>query len=86
MESTLQGVPRRNGDGSPRAAEIERGADVNGTDYDGVTALHIACWLGNVEIFELLLARGANASQADNHGATAFHFAPGARLLRGVGI
>jgi ankyrin repeat protein len=46
--------------GHARAAELmlSLGFDEAGPGVDGGTALHAACWVGNVRMVELLLARG----------------------------
>ncbi len=55
---------------------LECGADVNGTDDGGATALHRAAQSDRVEVVRLLLASGADPSLRErNHNATAFGFA-----------
>lgn len=47
---------------------IERGADVNATDYRGFTALHYACMLRDNEAIEALLSAGAVTDSQDIFG------------------
>jgi ankyrin repeat protein len=39
---------------------LDRGADVNATDYTGWTPLHAAIYGGHAEVVQLLLERGAH--------------------------
>ncbi|XP_053117143.1 protein phosphatase 1 regulatory subunit 12C isoform X2 [Hemicordylus capensis] len=48
---------------------------VNGTNADGISALHQACIDENMEVVEFLLANGADVNQADNEGWTPLHVA-----------
>lgn len=45
-----------------------RSLDVNGQDYDGRTALHIAASVGNVEAVKILVENGANVNVLDCWG------------------
>ncbi len=47
---------------------IEMGADVNGTNRDGSTALHSAAWLGHPEIVKALVDQGANSAAKTQRG------------------
>ena len=38
---------------------LDKGAEIDATDYDGDTALRIAAWYGCEEVVELLVERGA---------------------------
>lgn len=51
------------------------GNDVNKLTHDSRTYLHWAANRGNVEIMEVLLAKGAKASVEDSHGTTPLNFA-----------
>ena len=46
-------------------AIIDHGADVNASNKDNVTALMMACWMGNVEAINVLLNTGADLNIAD---------------------
>src|SRR5207302_2039230 len=64
---------------------LERGADPNAqapvekypTDMSaaGMTPLMFATWMGNVELVQLLLDKGARVNTADHKGTTALHWA-----------
>jgi ankyrin repeat protein len=54
---------------------IDAGADVNAVQQDGVTPLHEAALIGNVELVRLLLARGADRSVTDDKQRAATDFA-----------
>jgi len=57
-----------------RALEcIRKGAQVNRSDYDRRTALHIACSDGHEKVVEVLLAAGANVLCKDRWGNTPIH-------------
>jgi uncharacterized protein len=47
---------------------LDEGADVNGRNDGGLTALHAAAANGSVELVRLLLERGADAELAGNDG------------------
>ncbi|XP_039191074.1 protein phosphatase 1 regulatory subunit 12C isoform X1 [Crotalus tigris] len=50
-------------------------AAVNGTNADGISALHQACIDENMEVVEFLVENGADINQADNEGWTPLHVA-----------
>ncbi|XP_072905350.1 protein phosphatase 1 regulatory subunit 12A-like isoform X1 [Hemitrygon akajei] len=54
---------------------LQRGADINYTNVDGLTALHQACIDENLSMVTFLLEHGANVNQPDNEGWTALHAA-----------
>jgi len=56
-------------------AELDKGADVNKKDNDGMTPLLIAVTLGHKEIVELLIAKGADVNVAGPFSMTPLHFA-----------
>lgn len=60
---------------------IERGADVNWIDGEGVTPLILAALKGHVEIAKLLLAQGADPTIRDQWHRSAIDYA----LRRGEG-
>ncbi|RVU05674.1 ankyrin repeat domain-containing protein [Novosphingobium umbonatum] len=67
-------------------ALLKAGAKVNAQDQDGVSALWLACELGDGAIIAALLDAGANPLLARSDGATALHvcarFGPAAALQR----
>ncbi len=50
---------------------LDRGADVDGRNFNGVTALMVAAQNGHTETVAKLLALGANVNRAASNGATA---------------
>lgn len=50
-------------------ALVERGADVNHKDSDGLTALHYACLCENPEMIKMLIKKGADENAVDNDGS-----------------
>ncbi len=64
------------GDVQEVKALLEKGADVNAAQGDGMTALHWAAENGNAELVKTLLYAGANVEAATRDGAyTALHLA-----------
>ena len=53
------------------------GNDVNKITHDGRIYLHWATAKGNIEIMQLLIAKGSKASMVDAHGTTPLNFAAG---------
>jgi len=51
------------------------GADVDGREGNGSTALHWAVWAGHTDASRLLLERGARAGAQDDGGTTSLHLA-----------
>jgi hypothetical protein len=51
---------------------LERGANPNAVESDGVTPLHLAAERGNMQTVELLLAHGARINPVDSKGWTPF--------------
>ena len=58
--------------GQIEAAELllQHGADINGRNRDGNTALHLAIFLGHAGTAELLIKNGADVNAKNNDGAT----------------
>jgi hypothetical protein len=55
---------------------LNTGLDVNSPiDGDGGTALHTACYMGNNEMCELLLSRGADINKENEEGKTPLYSA-----------
>jgi len=54
---------------------LNKGANVNVKNNDGISALHIAVKNHHIEIVELLLKYGARINSRDNKGKTALHYA-----------
>ncbi|XP_059584102.1 protein phosphatase 1 regulatory subunit 12C isoform X2 [Alligator mississippiensis] len=48
---------------------------IDGTNADGISALHQACIDENMEVVQFLVENGANVNQADNEGWTPLHVA-----------
>lgn len=49
---------------------LRAGADVNGAQGDGATALHWAVYLNEAPLVDRLIAAGANVNAANDHGVT----------------
>ncbi|XP_018427210.1 PREDICTED: protein phosphatase 1 regulatory subunit 12A [Nanorana parkeri] len=54
---------------------LDRGADINYANVDGLTALHQACIDDNVEMVKFLVENGASINQPDNEGWIPLHAA-----------
>ena len=54
---------------------LEKGADVNAMDNDGITALMWTTKYGRTEIVKILLERGADVLAVDQYGDTALSMA-----------
>ncbi|KAM9327937.1 protein phosphatase 1 regulatory subunit 12A isoform 2-T2 [Pholidichthys leucotaenia] len=54
---------------------LERGADINYANVDGLTALHQACIDDNVDMVTFLVEHGASVNQPDNEGWIPLHAA-----------
>ncbi|XP_040266459.1 protein phosphatase 1 regulatory subunit 12A-like isoform X3 [Bufo bufo] len=54
---------------------LTAGAPINGTNVDGLTALHQACIDENIEMVQFLVENGATVNQQDNEGWTPLHAA-----------
>ncbi|OXU17052.1 hypothetical protein TSAR_006359 [Trichomalopsis sarcophagae] len=53
---------------------IYRGANLESANVDGMTSLHTALIIGDVDLIKMLIQRGANVKAVDNSGKTALHF------------
>ena len=65
----------REGDSERVKSMLLRGLDINATDYDKRTTLHLACAEGNLKVVELLIAEGANVHALDRYGNNGLHYA-----------
>ncbi|KAG5846111.1 hypothetical protein ANANG_G00146280 [Anguilla anguilla] len=54
---------------------LDRGADINYANVDGLTALHQACIDDNVDMVTFLVEHGAGVNQPDNEGWIPLHAA-----------
>ncbi|KAM9302332.1 protein phosphatase 1 regulatory subunit 12A-like [Gastrophryne carolinensis] len=54
---------------------LAAGAPINGTNVDGLTALHQACIDENIDMVQFLVESGASVNQQDNEGWTPLHAA-----------
>ena len=63
----------RNGHAEVCRLLLEQGADVNATNWLGLTPLFLAAWRGHVEVCRLLLERGANVHAVTRNNDTPLH-------------
>nr|XP_033783871.1 protein phosphatase 1 regulatory subunit 12A-like isoform X2 [Geotrypetes seraphini] len=63
------------GDRAEVRALLAAGAHINGTNVDGLTALHQACIDENFDMVQFLVENGAYVNQPDNEGWTPLHAA-----------
>ncbi|XP_041444520.1 protein phosphatase 1 regulatory subunit 12A isoform X2 [Xenopus laevis] len=54
---------------------LDRGADINYANVDGLTALHQACIDDNIDMVKFLVEHGASINQPDNEGWIPLHAA-----------
>ena len=59
---------------------IEKGADVNATANDGITALMLAASNAKLDVVQLLLKKGAKPNAKDTNGKTALDYANNAEV------
>ncbi|XP_013782315.1 protein phosphatase 1 regulatory subunit 12B-like isoform X1 [Limulus polyphemus] len=52
---------------------LEKGADINTANVDGLTALHQACIDDNLKMVEFLVEHGCDVDRGDNEGWTPLH-------------
>ncbi|KAF5304118.1 hypothetical protein FQA39_LY01903 [Lamprigera yunnana] len=52
---------------------IEKGADIDTTNIDGLTALHQACIDDNLDMVEFMVEHGSDVNRGDNEGWTPLH-------------
>jgi cytohesin len=61
---------------------LDHGAEINAKEtYNGLTPLHVATGVGNKEVVDLLLARGADIEARDYAKATPLHWAAAHDLI-----
>jgi ankyrin repeat protein len=77
--------PAANGDVDILNSLLSAGADVDGHDSTGATALMAAAVMGNDKIVEVLLERGAKIEARDESGYTPLMFASNAKLAPTAG-
>ncbi|MDB4331459.1 ankyrin repeat domain-containing protein [bacterium] len=63
------------GDKTTVLAEINRGAELDAKNADGLTAMHLAVLYGHREIIDLLISNGASTDHTDPRGNTSLHIA-----------
>ncbi|XP_069620613.1 protein phosphatase 1 regulatory subunit 12A isoform X2 [Ranitomeya imitator] len=63
------------GDSDEVCKLLDRGADINYANVDGLTALHQACIDDNLEMVKFLVENGASINQPDNEGWIPLHAA-----------
>ena len=67
LQQTAVHFAAKNESGRLKCLELlhEYGADLNAQDLDHVTALHLACTMENIDLFNFLMKNGANINLAD---------------------
>ena len=70
----LTALLEENADANTTGNEVRQGYG-HALDFDGVTALDIACLIGDDVAAGILMDRGADPSMTDNHGRVAAHYA-----------
>ena len=58
------------GDADEVALLARKGANLNQVDYNGRSALHMACSEGSYKVVEVLIQHGANVNMKDRWGKT----------------
>ena len=69
LRRTLQNVARL-GDAEWCRVMVERGADVDARDDDGLTAFQVAAECGHADTMRLLVQLGADVDATNNYGLT----------------
>ncbi|XP_078040843.1 myosin binding subunit isoform X2 [Augochlora pura] len=60
---------------------LQKGADINTGNVDGLTALHQACINDDLDMVEFLVEKGADINRGDNEGWTPLHATASCGLL-----
>nr|XP_027230771.1 protein phosphatase 1 regulatory subunit 12C-like isoform X9 [Penaeus vannamei] len=68
-----QGADVNRGDKQEVLRLLEKGADIDTANVDGLTALHAACIDDNLDMVEFLVDQGADVNRGDMEGWTALH-------------
>jgi ankyrin repeat protein len=63
---------------------IQKGADIEAKDNDGMTALMKASFMGRKEIVELLIQNGADVNQKNNNGQNAMMRADNEEIKKAI--
>lgn len=59
---------------------VECGADTTAITNEGVTAVHVAAFVGSTNMMRCLVGKGSDINAVTNRGTTALHFAAGGSL------
>jgi len=70
------------GDKSTVLTLLEQGAEINGKEREGTTALMMASMKGHIEIVKTLLDHGANVNEKNKYGSTALIAAKSCQVSR----
>ena len=76
----------RTGDADAVVLLARQGASLDQVDYDGRSAMHMACVEGNYKVVEVLIQHGANINMKDRWGSTPLQIAVSCKHQMLIGL